>query len=72
MPKKFFKIGESIEIDGKKYYGLFTSDNEEFACDLDAFVRGWEIEKFNTLSKEEREEWLRELRKDSQGFTEVK
>jgi hypothetical protein len=72
MPKKFFKIGVSELIDGKKYYGLFISNNEEFACDYESFVRGWELSKFENLSNEAKEEWINELKKDSQEATEVK
>ena len=59
-------------IKGKKYFGLFVSDNEEFACDFETFYRGWELEKFNLLTEKERNEWLNELKKDSQNYKEIK
>jgi hypothetical protein len=73
MPTKYYKITTSI-LKGKKYFGLFVSNDSEFACDLGSFVRGWEADKFEKLSDEERVDFEKGLRRDvsGAGYSEVK
>lgn len=66
MPKKYYKI-EVGEVSGKNYFGLFVSTNEEFACELDTFVRGWELDRYNQLSETEKLEFAKGLNNDVAG-----
>lgn len=64
----YFKFGYAT-IEGKDYYGLFTSVNEDFECNKESFRSGWEVEKMTPEIKEKME---KDLRNDVKGWIEVK
>ncbi len=64
----YFKIANGVLKNGKEYFGIFVSNTDQFECNHDTFVRGWEIEK---LTPEIKVEFEAEIRKDARQYIEV-